>query len=125
MTAPALDGPTIAQAKTMELDAWETPPEVEVVGDARLRGRILWRAEDARQIVGVQRCEPCTMRGTHLGELAVIVEGSLTVRQEGLPDRHLAPGDALVYDEGTTDEWVIHEPLCKVFFLHSRDPIPF
>jgi uncharacterized cupin superfamily protein len=109
----------------MDLDDWGLPKGVEIEGEPRLKGRILWRADDGRQLIGVQRCDPCTMRGTHLGELAVIAEGRLTVRQEGLADRKVGVGDALIYEEGTTDEWVVHEPLCKVFFLHAREPIEF
>lgn len=122
-----IDAFIIASAPRMELDDWPVPEAssgVEVEGEPRLRGRIVWRSEDGRRVIGVQRCDPCTMRGAHLEELAVIVEGTLTLRRDGVPDREAGPGDVLVYAEGTRDEWVIHEPLLKVFHLRSDQPIP-
>lgn len=123
-----IDGFTIASAPAMDLDDWPVPDTssgVEVEGAPRLRGRIVWRSDDGRRVIGVQRCDPCTIRGAHLEELAVIVEGRLTLRREGALDREAGPGDVLVYAEGTRDEWVIHEPLLKVFHLRSEHSIPF
>jgi uncharacterized cupin superfamily protein len=112
----------------LELEAWPIPRGewgVTVEGEPEYAGRFLYRSEDRRTVIGVERLGPCTLRGTHIGETLFFLEGKVTARPPGRAPYTLKAGDFCHFPPGTEDVWEIEETYVKLFHIHSEEPLPF
>ena len=85
---------------------------------------LLWTSADGHTKIGVWECTPghFTADRTAAGEYCHIISGTATVTNaDGSGSRDIGPGDLLVLPQGWTGEWVLHEPMRKLFVIARGD----
>ena len=121
-------------ARDVELEPWPLPTVEteahELSGDPERYGRVLWRSEDGRQVIAIERVvpgdEPCLLNGVHGGEILFFLEGRVIAHPIGGEPYELGPGSVCRYDAGMPDRWEILEPTTKVFVAASdAGPLPY
>jgi hypothetical protein len=120
--------PLLTHPLDVELEAWPLPAAssgVTVDGDPLFEGRILWVSDDGRRVVGIQRCGPCVMRGTHVDELSYFLEGSLTIESVGGEAFEVVAGAACVFPKGLETIWTVHDTFRKLFHLTGDDDLGY
>jgi len=50
-------------------------------------------------------------------ETAIVLEGAVTITQEGGPTLRIGPGDLVSFPRGTVTIWEVHAPLRKSFVV--------
>jgi uncharacterized cupin superfamily protein len=116
-------------ARDVELEPWPLPTVEteahELSGDPERYGRVLWRSDDGRQVIAIERVvpgdAPCVLRGVHGGEVLFYLEGRVIAHPPAGEPYELGPGSVCRYDAGMPDCWDILEPTTKVFVASSPD----
>jgi len=111
-----------------ELEPWPIPRgenDVTVIGDPEYAGRFLYKSDDRRTVIGIERLGPSILKGTHIGETLYFLQGRVIARPpEGEP-YELKAGDFCHFPPGVEDEWEIVETYVKLFHIHSETPLDF
>jgi uncharacterized cupin superfamily protein len=84
--------------------------------------KMLWTSADETTKIGVWEgtVGHFTADRTAAGEYCHIISGRATVSDaDGSHTRDIGPGDLLVLPQGWTGEWVIHEPMRKLFVIDA------
>lgn len=88
-----------------------------VDGPMATRGSETWRSPDERVGTGVWECDagrfPARFAGR--GEFIQVVTGRMTCTADDGTVTELGPGDAMTFPPGWQGEWVVHEPLRKLY----------
>ncbi|GGO92609.1 cupin domain-containing protein [Wenjunlia tyrosinilytica] len=100
-----------------ELEPEPLDPSQIVSGTPEVTGKVLWEAEDGRQIRGIWQITPGVVTDTEADELFVVVSGRATIEIEGGDSYEVGPGDACVLREGDRTRWTIHETLRKAYHI--------
>jgi uncharacterized cupin superfamily protein len=82
----------------------------------------LWASDDGLTSIGVWECTPgrFTADRTKAGEFCHIISGTASVTNgDGSNTRKIGPGDLLVLPQGWTGEWIIHEPMRKLYVISA------
>ena len=78
----------------------------------------------ARLWGGVWGCSPGTFELTFgWDEMSYLLEGEITIEQDGAPPITLRPGDFLMCPKGTRSRWTVKKACKKVFVLRSPEPM--
>lgn len=96
------------------------PMATPLSGDITVRNRG-FLADGARGIYsGSWESEPGTSRWEFLdrGEVITVVEGSMTVEEDGGEPVTLVPGDTAYFPVGWTGVWTVHEKLRKIYVIY-------
>lgn len=112
-TNPAISH--LAAAANAELLDWG-PLEEATGAEMTTKGLTLWK--DGDQEVGVWECTPGPSYWrleTH--EFVHILEGRMTVTQDGGSPTEIGPGDVVVFPRGWSGTWEIHETIRKAYVL--------
>ncbi|NVK34860.1 MAG: DUF861 domain-containing protein [Rhodobacteraceae bacterium] len=83
---------------------------------------ILWTSADETTKLGVWECTPghFTADRTKGGEYCHIIAGRASVTNaDGNGTKEVGPGDLLVLPQGWTGEWIVHEPMRKLFVIDA------
>ena len=97
------------------------PTATPLAGDIVVRD-CSYLADDARGIYsGSWESEPGEARWEFLdrGEVITVVEGSMTVAQDGAEPVKLVPGDTAYFPVGWTGVWTVHEKLRKIYVVYT------
>ena len=118
-----------AAGSDLELEPWELPNGewgVTISGEGvEYAGRFLYRSDDRRVAVGIERLGPSRLVGTHSGETLYFLEGRVSCRPVGGEPYTLQAGDFAYFPAGVEDVWEIEETYVKLFVIHFETPLPF
>ncbi|MFC9490170.1 cupin domain-containing protein [Streptomyces hydrogenans] len=98
---------------TLEPDPLD--PAQIVSGSPEVSSKVLWEAEDGRQIRGIWQITPGVVTDVEVDEICVVIDGVATVEVEGGETFTVASGDVVVLNAGDRTTWTIHETLRKVY----------
>jgi uncharacterized cupin superfamily protein len=108
----------VLEVGNVELEPWPLPRGqngITVHGDPEYSGRYLYRSEDGRTLIGIERLGPCLLTGTHAGETLYFVEGKVKATPPGGEPYELEAGDFCYFPPGVEDVWEIQETYVKLF----------
>ena len=106
-------------------DAWlptnVVAPGCLISGTPNDRGMTQFTSEDGRATAGVWACDTYHERVPEYpaNELCVVIEGSVTVTEEGCEPCTFRAGDAFVIRSGTTCDWSATGPFRKFFMEYN------
>ncbi len=126
MTVPDLLEKYVLDVTAVELEPWPIPRGengVTVIGEPERAGRFLYRSEDGRTAIGIERLGPSLLSGTHIGETLYFLEGRVVARPQDGEPYELKAGDFCHFPPGFEDEWEIVETYVKLFHIHSETPL--
>jgi uncharacterized cupin superfamily protein len=97
------------------------PTATPMSGDIVVRDRSYLADSDRGIYSGSWESEPGTSRWefTDRGEVITVVEGSMTVEEDGKPAVTLTPGDTAYFPVGWKGVWTVHEKLRKVYVVYT------
>ena len=99
------------------------PPSAQPLsGDITVRAYIAYTSEDGSITSGSWESEPGEARWefTDRGEFIQVVEGRMTVHEDGREPVELTAGTAALFPIGWKGTWTVHEKLRKVFVVYTR-----
>jgi uncharacterized cupin superfamily protein len=119
MSVATRSGPKIDPAAAVAMALPEKEPFTQYDGSPLgTRGVELWASEDGSIGVGVWECDAGRFPAdfSEYGEIIQVVRGELvcTSDADGAVTT-LRPGDTMVFPRGWTGEWVMREPLRKIW----------
>lgn len=97
------------------------PTATPISGDIVVRDKS-YLADGERGIYsGSWESEPGTSRWefTDRGEVITVVEGRMTVEEDGKPAVTLTPGDTAYFPVGWKGVWTVHEKLRKIYVVYT------
>ena len=101
---------------TEDLEGW-----VEVEGNPTMTTWIQHTAADGTMISGTWEATPGSYHATYTSyEFVHLIEGRLTITEDGGEPVLLGPGDAFVVEAGFTGVWRIEEPVRKHFAIRLK-----
>ena len=119
----------IGDIGALELEPWTLPSGewgVTVAGEnVEYAGKFLYRSDDKRVAVGIERLGPSRLTGTHCGETLYFLQGRVLCRPPEGERYRLKAGDFCYFPPGVEDVWEIEETYVKLFVIHSPVPLPF
>jgi uncharacterized cupin superfamily protein len=118
----------VLNVNDLELEPWPLPRgenDIVVVGDPEYSGRFLYKSEDRRTVIGIERLGPCILRGTHIGETLYFLAGRVVATPPAGEPYELGAGDFCHFPPGLEDEWEIVETYVKLFHIHSERELDF
>ena len=87
-------------------------------------GKVTYQTSDKLVSGGVWGCSPGTFELTFgWDEMFYLLEGEITIEQEGAQPITVRPGDFLMCPEGTKSRWIVKKACKKVFVLRSPEPM--
>ncbi|TXS54165.1 cupin domain-containing protein [Streptomyces sp. t39] len=86
-------------------------------GTPEVSGKVIWEAEDGRQVRGVWQITPGVVTDVEADELFVVLSGSATIEVAGGATFTVGPGDMAILREGDRTTWTVHETLRKVYAI--------
>lgn len=98
------------------------PPSAQPLsGDITVRSRLAFSTADKKVLSGVWESEPGVSRWefTNRGEIITVVEGRMTVAEDGKDEVQISAGDSAYFPVGWTGTWTVHERLRKVFVVYA------
>ncbi|GHE76493.1 cupin [Amycolatopsis deserti] len=104
----------LTDARSVELEDWGPLPEA--TGEPmRTAGKKLWTGEGVLE-VGLWECAPGPSRWVfETNESITMLEGRMTVTEDGGESYEIKAGDSAVFPLGWTGTWDIHETVFKVY----------
>ena len=108
-------------------DAWlptnVVAPGCLISGFPNDRGVTSFTSEDGRATAGVWACDTYRERVPHYpaDELCVVIEGSVTVTEDGHSPSTYRSGDAFVIRRGTSCTWEASGPFRKFFMEYDPE----
>lgn len=115
----------IAETPPETLPPMPLDPENVTDGNPDARGVILVQSADRKVSCGLWQCNPSKFEYT-MGwdEIVHMLEGELTITEEGGKNYTLAPGDVAYFPTGLKIFCQIEKkPVRKVFFVRTAEPL--
>ena len=121
MPTPAI---RTAQAFRGELPPMPIEPSWIVAGKPSARGKVLVQSADQCLSSGLWECTAGEFRWTFSwDEFVYILEGEVTIREDGGAAHTLAPGDFAHFPIGLTTFWTVGRYVKKAFTLRTPEPL--
>lgn len=93
-------------------------------GTPRARGKVLLQSADRKVSSGLWDCSAGRFQWTFgWDEFVHILEGEVTIAQQGGPTVTLKPGDAAHFPVGLKTEWLVPRYVKKVFTVRTSEPL--
>lgn len=113
-TSTSTSTAVISDARAIELEDWGPLPEATAEPMATA-GTKLWTGDGVLE-VGLWKCAPGPSRWVfETNESITVLEGRMTVSEEGGQTYDINAGDSAVFAKGWTGTWDIHETILKVY----------
>ena len=114
----------VVQAHTGALPDMPIPAEWIHEGNPQARGVVLIQSADQTQSAGLWECTPGKFEWNFSWhETAHILEGEVTIQEEGGATYTLGVGDFVHFPLGLKTHWHVKRTVRKVFFLKTPEPL--
>jgi uncharacterized cupin superfamily protein len=102
----------------------QTLGAVIVEGDPRGSGKVTFQTSDKLVSGGVWECTAGTFDLTFgWDEMAYLLQGELVIQEDSGKQIRVQPGDFFFSSKGSRARWIVKQPIKKVFFLRTPDPL--
>jgi len=114
----------VATKLTSELPDMPIEPSWILEGSPRARGKVLLQSADRKVSSGLWDCSAGRFQWTFgWDEFVHILEGEVTISQQGGPTLTLKPGDVAHFPVGLKTEWLVPKYVRKVFTVRTAEPL--
>ena len=114
----------VASRTTNDLPDMPIEPSWILEGAPRARGRVLVQSADRLVSSGLWDCTAGRFQWTFAwDEFVHILEGEVTISQEGGMTVTLKTGDVAHFPLGLKTEWLVPSYVRKVFTVRTREPL--
>lgn len=112
--------PAEIPAESLEAKPLAPPSAQALDGPVMVRSRVDFATEDRRLVSGIWESEPGRSRWEFetRGEIIHVVSGAMTVTEDGGEPVALSAGSTAYFPVGWSGEWLVTEPLRKVFVVY-------
>lgn len=109
---------------TGELPDMPIEPSWILEGTPRARGKVLLQSDDQKVSSGLWECTAGRFQWTFgWDEFVHVLEGEVTISQEGGATVTLKPGDVAHFPLGLKTEWLVPRYVRKVFTVRTPEPL--
>lgn len=109
---------------TGELPDMPIEPSWILEGTPRARGKVLLQSDDRKVSSGLWECTAGRFHWTFgWDEFVHVLEGEVTIAQEGGATVTLKPGDVGHFPLGLKTEWLVPRYVRKVFTVRTPEPL--
>ncbi len=113
-----------AETPSAALPDMPIDPEWIKEGNPVARGAILTQSADRKMSSGLWTCEPGRFEWTFgWDEFVHVLEGEVTITEEGGESYTLGPGDMAHFPIGLKAHWDVKRPMRKFFVIRTPEPL--
>ncbi len=114
----------VADGQSLRLADMPIPPEWILEGNPVARGHVMVQSADQKQSSGIWECSAGKFHFIFpWHETFRILEGEVTIQEEGGNTHALRAGDFAHFPLGLKTTWEVKERVRKVFFLVTPEPL--
>ncbi|AWB88613.1 cupin domain-containing protein [Salinibacterium hongtaonis] len=116
-----INRPTSVPASDLDEKPLAPPNAEPLEGEVIVRSRVDFATEDRRVVSGIWESETGLSRWEFLtrGEIIHVVEGAMTVHEDGGEPQEIRAGDSAYFPIGWCGTWRVTERLRKVFVVYK------